>query len=119
MKEKRPWGYFDTLVKNKNVSVKLLYLQPYSRTSLQYHEHRKERWWVLEGHPHITISDITQFYRPGDYLEVPKWASHRIEAGELPVKILEIMHGRYKESDIKRLQDDYGRVKDLNKTKTN
>ena len=44
-----------------------------------------------------------------DKFFMPRFTKNRIETSDGPVKILEISFGKFDESDITRLEDEYGR----------
>jgi len=107
----RPWGHFTTYVANSDgVTVKVVVVNPGRRLSLQYHSWRSERWICLEGKAFVEINGRKRVLRPGQEAEVPAKAKHRLGAGPLGTKVLEIAQGAFDEDDIVRLEDDYGRV---------
>lgn len=81
--ERRPWGWFLRLIKTKRFWLKILWVT--GRTSLQTHSERDEWHFGL--------------YR------VKKGETHRLSHGVF----LELALGKPRESDIVRLEDDYGR----------
>jgi mannose-6-phosphate isomerase len=134
--DERPWGRFWTLYEPKMRSsmtelthrdfvVKILQLDPWQRTSLQYHEGRNEVMKCVGGSGIATIPDPE---RPNDLAVfdivvgyvfiVPKKGRHRLEAKEDGLTMVEIWNprsgpeamGRLDEDDIVRLNDDYGRA---------
>ncbi len=108
---KKPWGHFTTYAENSDgVTVKIVVVDPGQRLSLQYHSKRSERWICLEGEGLAEINRRRQLLRPGQVAEVPAGAKHRLGAGPLGTKVLEIALGNFDEDDIVRLEDDYGRV---------
>jgi mannose-6-phosphate isomerase-like protein (cupin superfamily) len=108
---KRPWGRFTTYIANSNgVTVKIIMVNPGQRLSLQYHSKRSERWICLEGDAFVEINSRKRVLRPAQEAEVPVGAKHRLSAGPLGTKVLEISQGIFEEDDVVRLEDDYGRV---------
>ena len=103
----KPWGFFKKLTDNEKTTVKLISINAGSRTSLQFHEHRSEKWYVLSGEGYAMNPDKTKI-TPGDKLFISKTTVHRLEA-ITDMKILEISFGDFDELDIKRLEDDYNR----------
>ena len=89
-----PWGYYEVLTKGDGYKVKFLVVFPGKRTSLQYHTKREE--W-------ITNLDI------GYTIHFPKYTEHRLEEG----RYIEVQLGECEESDIVRLDDDYGRYGEI------
>jgi mannose-6-phosphate isomerase len=107
--ETRPWGSFEKFHENKSCTVKLIYINPNSRLSLQYHDKRSEFWKIVYGRAHIQIDDKSFILSEGQSIEIPNKAKHRVEAKETRCVILEISYGTFDENDIVRLDDDYKR----------
>ncbi len=86
-------------------------MNPGSRLSLQTHKYRSEHWVVIFGVATATIDDVTTSAGPGDSIDVPKGAQHRLaNEGTQELVIVEVQHGGYTgEDDILRLEDDFGR----------
>src|SRR5258706_508284 len=63
--DQRPWGSFERFTLNESSTVKLIYVQPGERLSLQRHESRDELWVALdpgaifEGERHPLILRLT------------------------------------------------------------
>jgi mannose-6-phosphate isomerase-like protein (cupin superfamily) len=110
--EKRPWGWFKTLFEAPGWKVKILYVLPGKRLSLQYHKWRQEHWVVVEGFVTATVNDQRAKLGVGDSIDVALGAIHRIENWEtIPAIIVETQLGeRCDEDDIVRIEDDHGRV---------
>lgn len=119
---KRPWGFYQVLLKNADCVVKRLYIYKGMRTSLQRHQHRREEWAVISGH-----GTVTNYYQNNDNPEISSWEIeplkknttviiqpkewHRIEATFEDLDIIETWTGdKLEENDIERLLDDHGRV---------
>ena len=109
----RPWGKYVNLFNGKNFLIKELYVKSKGILSLQKHFHRAEHWVVTQGKPKITLNKKKFIKKPDDTIYIPLGAVHRIENPyKKPVKIIEAQIGSIlKETDIKRLQDVYGRIK--------
>jgi mannose-6-phosphate isomerase len=107
--EKRPWGGFEQFTLNEISTVKILTLRPQQRFSLQKHSSRSEFWRFLDNPAKVTIGKKTFRVKKGDEIKIPSGSLHRIQALSKPVSVLEISLGKFKEKDIKRLDDDYGR----------
>lgn len=107
MKVNKPWGFFEQLTDNETTTVKIITILAGNRTSLQFHEHRAERWYVLNGEGYTILED-KQKIQSGDEISIPKKAVHRLET-ITDMKVLEIYYGLFQELDIKRLEDDYAR----------
>jgi mannose-6-phosphate isomerase-like protein (cupin superfamily) len=108
--EKRPWGKFEKFHENKTCTVKLIYVNPNSRLSLQYHANRSEFWQVVKGTALVEINGKEYTLYEGDSLEVPLRARHRLGALDDGCVVMEIAYGKFSEADIVRIEDDYKRV---------
>lgn len=106
--ETRPWGswvrYADP------VCLKTLQIKAGQKLSLQRHLNRAELWVVLTGNPMVTLDGQARRLIPGELIWIGVEDTHRLEAIETPVQILELHFGVYDEADIQRLADDYGRA---------
>lgn len=107
MKVNKPWGFFEKLTDNETTTIKIITILAGNRTSLQLHENRSEKWYILSGEGYVTLEDRKKI-QTGDEIIIPKKAVHRLEA-VTDMKVLEISFGVFDESDIKRLEDDYAR----------
>ena len=108
MKINKPWGFFEQLTDNETTTIKVITILAGHRTSLQFHENRSEKWYVLNGEGYAILNDKKKI-QTGDEIVIPKKAVHRLEA-ITDLKVLEISFGLFQESDIKRLEDDYVRT---------
>jgi mannose-6-phosphate isomerase len=109
--DKRPWGLEEILTINEPATVKILTINPKQRSSLQYHNHRKEFWKIIEGEAIFEIDGKKIDVKIGDEYDIENKITHRLIGKNGPAKILEISFGEFDENDIVRLEDDYGRVK--------
>ena len=111
----RPWGSYVNLFNGKEFLIKELYVKPKAKLSLQKHYHRAEHWVVTQGKPKITLNKKYFTMKPNETIFIPLGSVHRIENPyKKPVKIIEAQVGSIlKESDIVRLQDVYGRIKNI------
>lgn len=107
---KRPWGEFRQFTDNEPVTVKIILVKKGESISLQYHAHRIEFWKVLSGAPVVTIGGEIQTAVVGEEFTIAARVSHRIEAIDSDVELLEIARGIFDENDIVRLDDKYGRI---------
>ena len=109
----RPWGDFRQFVSNETVTVKIITVSPGQRLSLQRHQHRGEMWQVLDVPIDITVDGRQWVAAAGDTVWVPRGSAHRMgNSGTEPGRLLEVGFGRFDESDIERLKDDYARADD-------
>lgn len=108
--ENRPWGWFREFIKNEPNTVKVLFVKKGEAFSLQKHSARDEFWRVLKGRPEITVGDKAVEAKPGDEFEISRGTTHRIFAAMDDVEVLEISRGEFREDDIIRIEDKYGRT---------
>ena len=64
--EIRPWGGFEVLYEDDTCKVKKIGVNPNSRLSYQYHNHRRECWTVTSGELTIILDDEKVFRSPGE-----------------------------------------------------
>ena len=108
----KPWGYFETLMETNTSKVKLLYVLPGERLSLQKHKHISETWYVVQGTAKVTKDKGKFTMETGESVIIEKNQLHRLEnLGDIPLQIVEVQTGSYfGEDDIIRIEDNYGRV---------
>jgi len=112
LRDQRPWGCFTILDEQATYKVKRIEVLPGQRLSYQRHEKRAEHWMIVGGRARVTLNgqDVDLF--PGQSIDVPLGAAHRINnPGPDLLIFIEIQRGEYfGEDDIVRLEDDYGRT---------
>jgi mannose-6-phosphate isomerase len=108
--EHRPWGRFEKFHENEPSTVKLIYINPHARLSLQYHKERWEFWKIIKGTAKVELDDKFFILNEGENIVIPKNTKHRVNADKNQCIILEISYGRFDENDIVRLEDDYRRT---------
>jgi mannose-6-phosphate isomerase-like protein (cupin superfamily) len=109
--EERPWGSWHVLDEATGYKVKRIQVNPQCRLSYQSHEWRSEHWVVLAGHATAIIDGVERTAGPGESIDVPQGAKHRLcNKGLEELVIIEVQRGVYTgEDDIVRYEDDYGR----------
>jgi len=106
----RPWGSFSQFANNEDCTVSLMTVLPGQRLSLQSHTGRAELWIVIDDGANIQVGDHTGVYNAGDEIWIPVNERHRLgNAGDKPVRVLEIAFGNWQQDDIQRYEDDYKR----------
>jgi len=110
--EQRPWGSWHVIDVAPGYKIKRIHVKPGCRLSYQTHEHRSEHWVVIFGKATCTIDGETVVAGPGESVDVPIGAKHRLaNDGMQELVIVEVQHGAYTgEDDIHRFDDDYGRA---------
>ncbi len=106
----KPWGKEEILQCSDYYYIKKLYLNKGHSISLQYHNHKDESWYILNGKGNVILNSKTKSFhvQNNDLIHIPKKTIHRIEAIE-DIIILEISSSS-NSNDIVRLEDMYGRV---------
>lgn len=112
-KTQRPWGSFDTLKDSNRYWVKLITVYPGHETSLQRHASRSEVWVLVNdtGAYMVREGGSKVMLVPGVPYHIPANSIHRLGCLEdsSPAKVVEVAYGIPLESDIERLDDNYGR----------
>ncbi len=110
--DRRPWGSYTVLEEGANYKVKRIEVLPGKRLSHQKHSKRAEHWVMIQGTGRITLDDEHIVLGPGQAIDAPVGAAHRIEnIGEETLAFIEVQLGSYLgEDDIVRLHDDFGRA---------
>jgi len=107
----RPWGKFRAFPYRNAGSVKIITVNPGCSLSLQYHNKRSEFWIVLDEGLEVTIGDKVWEPEKNEEIFIPRKIPHRIRGvGQKEARIMEIWIGSSSESDIVRMEDDYGRT---------
>lgn len=107
----RPWGAYVVLAVETDHKIKRITVLPGKRLSLQSHKRRSEHWHVVSGQALATLDDENLALGPGDSVDIPAGARHRIaNRGSDPMVFIEVQRGDYfGEDDIHRYDDDFGR----------
>jgi mannose-6-phosphate isomerase-like protein (cupin superfamily) len=106
----RPWGKFRSFPYKQAQSIKIITVNPGGALSLQYHNRRSEFWIVLDKGLEVTVGEKVWKPEEGEEIFIPKHAPHRLRCyGKKRARVMEIWIGDSDESDIVRIQDDYGR----------
>ena len=108
----RPWGTYESLVKEDSWQVKLISVKPGEKLSLQRHKYRSEHWVVVSGTAKVEIDDQEKILQENESSYIPLGTKHRLSnPGKMDLKIIEVQTGTYLgEDDIERFDDNYGRI---------
>ena len=92
--------------------VKVIIVKPGQTLSLQMHHHRSEHWVVVKGTAKVEIDEKKIILHENQSSYIPLGSKHRLSnPGKIPLKLIEVQSGAYVgEDDIKRFEDNYGRV---------
>ncbi len=109
--EQRPWGYFKTIIKDKNFHVKIIKVLPGGKLSLQSHKHRSENWVVISGKATVFNNNNIYELNANESTFIGSGNKHMLENKKSEnLIIVEIQTGDYfGEDDIVRYRDDYNR----------
>lgn len=111
IEDHRPWGKFRSFPYKGASSIKIITVNPGGILSLQYHNHRREFWVTLDNGLEITVGNKVWQPRKNEEIFIPQKTPHRLSCiGSQPARIMEIWIGPSDESDIVRLEDNYGRI---------
>lgn len=105
----KPWGRFEQFTLNQPSTVKIITVNKDARLSLQVHNQRDELWVALDPGLKAEIGNSTVLLDPGNTVKIYRGQSHRVTSTLQTARFLEISFGHFDESDIIRLEDDYGR----------
>jgi len=111
---KKPWGSEEIWAHTDKYVGKILYINPNSKLSLQYHNEKEETIRVLRGtlylHHQAKDSERIAILRmvEGDVYHVPVGHIHRFEAGDEAVELIEVSTPQL--DDVVRISDDYNRI---------
>lgn len=110
---------FDSIQITQKLSPKFLVVAPHKRLSWQYHFRRAELWSVTSGPVGVAISatdeqTVPDTYQVDDIITLPIGTRHRLVGLDQWGIVAEIWQhtdvaNPSDESDIVRLQDDFGR----------
>jgi len=111
----KPWGAEEIWCHTEHYVGKILYINPNSRLSLQYHNEKEETIRVLKGTLYLhrqAIDDPNKIVVipmvEGDVFHVPVKTVHRFEAKDEAVELVEVSTTQL--HDVVRISDDYGRM---------
>lgn len=106
----KPWGKYVDYIREDNIVLKGITVNPHSKLSYQSHNYREEHWYVVSGRGLAIIEGVEIPLKKGKYIYIDPEQKHRIiNTGSRLLRIVEIQLGMCDESDITRYEDDYGR----------
>jgi mannose-6-phosphate isomerase-like protein (cupin superfamily) len=106
----RPWGKFRSFPHKQASSIKIITVNPGGALSLQYHQHRSEFWVVLDNGLEVTAGERVWQPEKNEEIFIFRKTPHRLRCvGQEKARVMEIWLGDSDESDIVRIQDEYGR----------
>lgn len=105
---KKPWGNFTRYSHGKKSTVKIITIKKGGILSLQSHRFRDELWVALDSGIWAQLGRKKIRLKKGQTLFVKRHEKHRLYSSH-GGRILEISFGKFKETDILRFEDKYGR----------
>ncbi|WP_307800161.1 phosphomannose isomerase type II C-terminal cupin domain [Actinomadura nitritigenes] len=108
--ERRPWGAFEQFTLNEPSTVKIIYVEPGQRLSLQRHRDRDELWVALDPGAVFEVAGRRTLPEVGERVLIRAGQTHRLGSDGPAVRVMEIAFGNFDEDDIERLEDSYGRA---------
>lgn len=110
----KPWGWYCNIDGDdySGHKVKKICVYPNKRLSLQSHNHRSEHWIVTQGSVVAQVGEDYHTLHKNQSIYIPKNVLHRLQNnGNDNAEIIEVQIGNYLgEDDIKRYEDDFGRI---------
>ncbi|MGB8636428.1 MAG: mannose-1-phosphate guanylyltransferase/mannose-6-phosphate isomerase [Rhodanobacteraceae bacterium] len=111
----RPWGSYTILEDAEDCKVKRLTVKAGGILSLQRHQRRSEHWTVVDGEASVRVGDDEYTLERNQSCYIPMNTLHRLEnRSDQDLHLIEVQCGDYfGEDDIERLEDVYGRARDV------
>lgn len=111
-KEKRPWGDFENLLETNICKVKKIIVEPNQALSYQYHSKRNEVWTIVQGMGQMRLDDNVFEVKKGEVITIPAGVKHQIKnISNEELIFIEVQLGEsFEETDIVRIEDNYGRI---------
>ncbi len=109
--ENRPWGSFESILKETGFQVKKIIVKPGGQLSLQTHKYRSEHWVVVSGKAEVIKGNKKIALKMNESIYINKGELHSLKNNEKDdLVIIEVQVGSYlEEDDIQRFEDKYGR----------
>lgn len=104
----KPWGKEIWWTVTNDYIGKIIEVHAGHSLSLQYHQHKRETMFFLEGNGILQLGEGFVTIKPGLIVEIPPKAIHRITA-DSTIVLLEVSTPQV--DDVVRLEDNYGRAK--------
>ncbi len=107
-----PWGHWLVVAVGDGYVNKHIHVNPHSALSKHVHHKRTELWVIIEGEGQVQVAGQMQKLLEKQSLSIAPGVPHRIaNKSDKPLRLIEIQMGDYLcESDLLRLEDNYGRV---------
>ncbi len=109
----KPWGSESIWAHTKDYVGKILFINPGSRLSRQYHEEKEETILVKSGVLFLEIGKEKEIefieLSPGESFHIKPGTVHRFCAKDSEVVLIEVSTPQL--NDVVRIQDDYNRTK--------
>ena len=98
------WGHFTVLDHGVGFKLKILYVRPGAKMSMQKHRYRSEYWFVLSGKATIRyLNGKPRILEKSNFLYTPHMNWHQIcNEEDEPLIIHEVQLGDCREEDVER-----------------
>lgn len=104
----KPWGNEKIIEENDDYVVKRIQYDKQARTSLQYHKHKRETLFVIDGSVLLELDGESRTMPTGHSVTIEPGQVHRVTGGRVRGGV--VLECQTPElDDIVRLEDDYGR----------
>lgn len=91
LRVQRPWGWYESLVRDGRVLVRRIRVKPAAGLPLQLHHQRVVYWAVVSGEAEVTRGQDVFTLREGDVTSIPVNTKHRLSnKSALPLEIVEV-----------------------------
>ena len=91
---KRPWGYYQIILRDEGYIIKKIVILPFQSISYQLHNHRSEHWVVVSGVASIIKGKKKILLNTGESIFTPLGVKHKISNDtETNLEIIEIQQG--------------------------
>ena len=110
---KKPWGTYEVLYEDDKCKVKKIVIKPKQSLSYQYHKHRDEHWFGIEGNGMVIMDKYRDSICKGKSFDIIRGELHKVSnlSVEKDCVFIEIQTGdELDEEDIIRIDDQYGRT---------
>ncbi len=102
----KPWGWEKWLEQNDKYVLKLIFMKAGNKSSLQYHNVKKETNYIVSGVAELTRDKEVTRLKTDDYFTIAPPTVHRVEA---VTDILMVEASTPEVDDVIRIADDYNR----------
>jgi mannose-6-phosphate isomerase-like protein (cupin superfamily) len=102
----RDWGEWEVLAEGEGYKIKRLVIAPNQSISLQYHKHRCEVWYIIQGEGLVELAHKNRYLEVGDMVFIGVGEKHRVTNTSSYVNLIAVeaqLGAQTEEEDIVRL----------------